>query len=96
MIFFSYKLQLKEKLTEVHSIFIFSYFLYSILFLFQDPTQDTTLHLVIMTHYATLAVKFLRLSLLLMTLTVLVRHFIDSPLIGICMISPLIRLKLWV
>lgn len=46
----SYGIQLKEKLTEVHGLSIFPHFLkHNVLFLFQDPIQDTRAHVVTMT-----------------------------------------------
>lgn len=35
-------------LTKVHTLFVLPCFVHTVLFLFQDPIQDTTLHLIIM------------------------------------------------
>ena len=41
-------------LSKVHSLFRFPWFLPNFLFLFQDPIQDTNLHLLVISHYVPL------------------------------------------
>lgn len=81
-----------QQKSRVHSEFLS--FFPNVLFLFQNPIQDSTLRLAVMSPWLW---QFLNLSLFVRTIWgVLVRHFVGCSSTEMCVVFLIINIRLWV